>query len=76
MTANASGLRTRSGLTEATVVGNVLVQAITAGRFSSLEMAREYVRANFEFTSFLPEPSSKIDEAAERYAAVENKFVG
>ncbi len=75
MTANAIGLTIRAGLTEAAVVGNVLVQAITAGRFSSIATAREHVRANFELTSVLPQPSSKIDEAAERYAAVENKFI-
>ncbi len=76
MTANASGMKAVAGLTEATVVGNVLVQAITAGRFSSISDAREHVRANFELTSFEPRPSAEIDEAAERYASVEERFVG
>jgi rhamnulokinase len=75
MTANASGLMTTAGLTEATVVGNVLVQAITAGRFSSISDARDHVRANFELKNFDPTPSLEIDEAANRYASVEKRFV-
>jgi rhamnulokinase len=75
MTANASGLMTTAGLTEATVVGNVLVQAITAGRFSSISDARDHVRANFELKNFDPKPSLEIDEAANRYASVEKRFV-
>ncbi len=52
MTANASGLPVHSGLTEATVVGNVLVQAISAGRFFSIAEAREHVRAKFDLENF------------------------
>ncbi|MEQ1603247.1 MAG: rhamnulokinase family protein [Pyrinomonadaceae bacterium] len=74
MTANASGLTAQAGLTEATVVGNVLVQAIPAGRFSAISEAREYVRAKFELTSFEPQPSAEIDEAAMRYATIEKRF--
>ena len=75
MTANASGLTTQAGLTEATVVGNVLVQAITAGRFSSIAEARDHVRANFELTSFEPRPSDEIEQAAEHYVSIENSCV-
>ena len=75
MTANASGLNARSGLTEATVVGNVLVQAISAGRFSSLAEARRHVADNFEFEEFVPMRSSAMDAAASRYAEIEARFV-
>jgi rhamnulokinase len=75
MTANASGVTVQAGLTEATVVGNVLVQAITAGRFSTIAEARDHVRAKFELKSFAPQPAAKIDEAAIRYAMIENRFV-
>jgi len=43
MTANASGLKVQAGLTEATVTGNILVQAIAAGRFADLTKARRHV---------------------------------
>lgn len=75
MTANASGRTARSGLTEATVVGNVLVQAITAGRFGTIAEAREHVGANFALTTFEPQKSPKISEAAFRYAAIEKRFL-
>jgi len=75
MTANASGLKVLAGLTEATVVGNVLVQAISAGRFASLAEARLHVLENVEFEEFKPQKSVALDEAATRYAAVETRFV-
>jgi rhamnulokinase len=74
MTANASGLITQAGLTEATVVGNVLVQAITAKRFSSIAEARKHVAANFELRSFELQPSPQIEKAGERYAAIEARY--
>ncbi|HKX84466.1 MAG TPA: rhamnulokinase family protein [Pyrinomonadaceae bacterium] len=75
MTANASGLPIRVGLTEATVVGNVLVQAISAGRFSSLSEARKHVAENLEFEEFSPQRSVDLDEAKSRYAAIEARFI-
>ncbi|HLA96755.1 MAG TPA: rhamnulokinase family protein [Pyrinomonadaceae bacterium] len=75
MTVNASGMNANAGLTEATVVGNVLVQAITAGRFSSLAEAREHVAANFSFAEYSPRPSSELEEAAERYSLIESSFI-
>lgn len=75
MTANASGLRAHTGLTEATVVGNVLVQAITAGRFASLAEARQHVADNCVFKEFTPQRSAELDEAANRYAEIESRFI-
>ena len=63
-----------TGLTEATVVGNVLVQAITAGRFGSLAEARRHVAENFAFEEFIPQSSPALDEAAGRYAVIEARF--
>ena len=75
MTANASGLKAQAGLTEATVVGNVLVQAIAAGRFDSLSEARQYIRENFVFEEYLPERSPELDAAAFRYSEIESRFL-
>lgn len=75
MTATATGLRARAGLTEATVVGNVLVQAITSGRFASLSEAREYVESKIEFEEFLPKVLPDLAETQARYMAVEERFV-
>jgi rhamnulokinase len=74
MTANASSLGVKAGLMEATVVGNVLVQAISSGRFESLSEARRHVADNFEFEEFEPQTSAELDEAATRYAVIESRF--
>lgn len=74
MTANASGLPVRAGLTEATVLGNVLVQAITAGRFNSLAEARQHVADNIVLREFTPHRSAELTDAARRYAEIEARF--
>jgi rhamnulokinase len=53
-TANATGLPVRSGLTEATAVGNVLVQAIASGRFESLSDARRLCCFEDRLRGFYP----------------------
>jgi rhamnulokinase len=75
MTANASGLTVRAGLYEATVVGNVLVQAISAGRFTSVSGARKHVEGNVEFIEFVPRPNDDIVNAGARYREIENRFI-
>jgi rhamnulokinase len=75
MTANASGLTVRAGLTEATVVGNVLVQAISSGRFESLASARKHVSENFEFVEFASQKTTEFEDAATRYSAIERRFL-
>ena len=76
MTADASGLKVKAGLFEATVLGNVLVQAIAAGRFASLSAARSYVADNIDFVDFEPRASRELIEASARYREIENRFTG
>ena len=73
-TANATGLSVRTGLTEATVVGNVLVQAIASGRFESLSAARSYVASKIEVENFIPRTVPGLAEAEARYLAIEERF--
>ena len=73
-TANATGLPVRSGLTEATVVGNALVQAIASGRFETLSDARAYVSSKIEFENFTPQIVPSLAEAEARYLAIEARF--
>ncbi len=73
-TANATGLPVRSGLAEATVVGNLLMQAIATGRFESLADGRRYVASHVDFESFLPQTVPDLVEAEGRYLAVEERF--
>lgn len=75
MTANASGLRVQAGLTEATVTGNALVQAISGGRFKDLSEARSFVKNNVSLKEFTPQKDSDSESAAKKYAEIEAKFI-
>jgi len=75
MTANASSLPVQAGLTEATVTGNALVQAISAGRFKDLREARSFVKNNVSLKDFSPQKTSELDVAAKKYAEIEARFV-
>ena len=75
MTSNTSGLKVVAGLYEATVIGNVLVQSISAGRFPSLSEARKHVAENAGFVEFLPQRSEEVINAAARYHEIEDRFV-
>jgi rhamnulokinase len=73
-TANAAGLPVLAGPVEATVTGNVLVQAIAAGRFASLAEARRHVAANVRLKEFAPAHTPAWAAAARRYAVVEARY--
>lgn len=75
MTANASGLKVKAGLYEATVLGNVLVQAISACRFVSIAEARQHVAQNIELAEFVPERPQGMADAAARYNEIEDSFM-
>jgi rhamnulokinase len=75
MTANASNLKVIAGLVEATVTGNVLVQAISAGRFLTLSEARKYVAENVQLKEFTPKISADLNEAKRRYAEIEANYL-
>jgi rhamnulokinase len=64
-TANASGLPVLAGPEEATTIGNLLVQAIALGELSSLDEAREVVRASF--SPSVHEPTADWREARARF---------
>jgi rhamnulokinase len=74
MTANASGLRVTAGLTEATVTGNALVQAISAGRFADLNAARRFVKNNVSLKEFMPQKTAEIEAAGRFYKKIEARF--
>ena len=74
MTANATNLIVAAGPIEATVTGNVLVQAITLGRFESLQEARQYVAQNVTIKKFIPHSSVVIDEAMRHYTEIEARY--
>lgn len=76
MTANACHKRIKTGLTEATVTGNLLVQTISAGRFPDLKTARNFIAENVEFKTFEPIDSIEISSAKSIYSKLEQRFLG
>jgi len=74
-TANATGLPVFAGPVEATVIGNVIVQAIAAGRFASLTEARQYVAQSVRAQPFTPVSSVACDEAKHRYETIEARYL-
>jgi rhamnulokinase len=55
---------------EATLVGNLLVQALALGEISSLAEGRELVRRSFVPTTYEPTADASWDEARGRFAAL------
>jgi len=58
-TADATGLEVRAGPVEATALGNLAVQAIREGAFTSLAAAREAIAHAFPPRAFLPRPRGR-----------------
>jgi rhamnulokinase len=73
LTAQAAGSPVLAGPEEATVIGNLLVQAIALGEIGSLAEAREVVQRSFIPTLYEPTAASAWHEARERFAALANK---
>ncbi|MBV9923417.1 MAG: rhamnulokinase [Acidobacteria bacterium] len=75
-TADACGRPVLAGPVEATVTGNVLVQAVASGRFASLAEARRHVAENVSLRRFEPRSNREVEEAARRYAETEARYLG
>jgi rhamnulokinase len=69
-TASAAGLPVLAGPEEATLLGNLLVQALALGELGSVAEAREVVRASFAPAVHEPEGHARWQEARERFAAL------
>ena len=68
--ANAAGVPVVAGPTEATAVGNIMVQAISTGLIDSISDARAIIRRSFELQTYEPEDSEQWDCAYERFLAI------
>lgn len=69
-TANALALPVLAGPHEATALGNLVVQAMAAGRLRDLGEARALVRKSFPPKEFAPQDAAAWAEAAPRFAKV------
>jgi rhamnulokinase len=69
-TANAAGRAVLAGPAEATLLGNLLVQAMALGEIASLDEGRELVRRSFAPEVYEPADAQAWLEARERFAAL------
>lgn len=75
MTADASGLPVIAGPVEATVIGNLLVQAIAAGRFASLDKGRKYLSEKISMRTYLPQSNPQLRECLAKFSAIESRYL-
>jgi rhamnulokinase len=68
-TAAAAGVPVLAGPEEATLFGNLLVQALSLGELASVAEAREVVAASVAPTMYEPEQTAAWREAGERFTA-------
>jgi len=69
-TADACGVRVVAGPAEATAIGNVMLQAVTAGAVGSIAEARQIVARSFEVKEFMPHDAERWQEAFARFQQV------
>jgi rhamnulokinase len=67
LSADATGLPVLAGPAEATVIGNLLVQAIGLGYLASHQQLREVVRSSFEVKRYQPRDTGGWDSAYQRF---------
>src|SRR5690606_11880141 len=67
MAADACGRRVVAGPVEATAIGNVMMQAVSAGRLDSIAAAREVVRASFSVEEYVPVNPYPWNDAYSRF---------
>jgi rhamnulokinase len=61
--ADACGRRVLSGPVEATAIGNIMMQAVSAGDVGSIAEAREVIRRSFPVETYQPHNTAAWDEA-------------
>jgi rhamnulokinase len=67
LTADATGIPVFAGPTEATAIGNIMMQAKALGVVSTLEEIRGIIRNSFEVTGYVPSPKPGWEEAYQKF---------
>jgi rhamnulokinase len=69
-TANAIGIDVVAGPSEATAIGNVIIQAITAGVAGNIGEIRKQINRSIPLTLFHPQDTAVWNEAYRKYLSV------
>jgi rhamnulokinase len=70
--ANALGLPVKAGPTEATAIGNIMIQAKAMKAVASLEEIRQMVGQSFDTKTFLPQDKEVWMSQLERFKKIAN----
>lgn len=70
LTANAIGRKVIAGPSEATAIGNVMIQAMGAGIVSSLTDMRSIIHASIETEEFMPQSVGEWEAAYQKFIAL------
>lgn len=73
-TANSTGIPVIAGPSEATAIGNIMMQAIAAGEASNIAEMRKTVSRSVSLCTFNPQDNAVWDKAYTRYQTVLNEY--
>jgi len=73
MAADACNCRVVAGPVEATAIGNIMMQAVSAGDLQSIAAARDVIRDSFEVQEYAPQHRGGWDEAFGRFEQLAGK---
>ena len=76
MVADATGLEVLAGPAEATVAGNLAVQALATGQLAKAADIREVIRNSFRLTTYRPKAARLWDKNLGRYLKITEKGLG
>jgi rhamnulokinase len=71
-TSNALGKKVFAGPVEATAIGNIMVQSIGAGLYSSLGEIRRVIKNSFNIKEYLPQHEDSWNAAYDRFRKIIN----
>ncbi len=74
LAADSTGRRVYAGPSEATAIGNVLVQSMAGGRVKDLRHIRKIVRDSTEVEEYSPSDTSPWDEAYDKFTELKEKM--
>ena len=73
-TADATGKRVVAGPTEATAIGNIMVQALACGQVGSLSDIRQIVAGASELNEYEPRDSDAWSDAYVRFKVMSSRL--
>lgn len=75
LTADVIGREVKAGPTEATALGNIVVQMISSGSIADINEARDIIAQSFEIKSYTPRPTAHFEEILSRWKDLQSSKV-